>query len=467
MKFILFVIVASIMITGYSFPQAPDITWTRTYGGNGVELDFGESVQQTTDRGFIICGWTGSFGLTSSAVWLIKTDAMGDTLWSKIFDTDGDDRGFSVKQTNDGGFILSGRKDTFGSTAGDVWLIKTNEFGDIIWSKTFGGNGFESGYSVKQTFDEGFIVSGEQDFGSWLLKTDSFGDTLWTKNYLGILTSGLDVAQTSDSGYIITGYLTDILGENLRLLKTDSEGDTLWAKTYIRGRGESVQQTNDKGYIITGYNSMWGDLCLIKADLNGNTEWIKRYGGIDDAHGFSVQQTLDNDYIITGYNSLSAGDHNLWVLKTNSLGDTLWTKSIDDSGSEEGYSIQQTLDGGYIITGINGGFYQWDLWLIKLNADTVTKVSRETPPIKFMTLQNYPNPFNPSTKISWQVPAGSWQTLKIYDVLGNEVTTLVDEYKPAGSYEVEWDASNYPSGVYFYQLKTEKYTESKKMILMK
>jgi hypothetical protein len=106
---------------------------------------------------------------------------------------------------------------------------------------------------------------------------------------------------------------------------------------------------------------------------------------------------------------------------------------------------------------------------IDLFAFTVgpASVRDERVPILFQVFQNYPNPFNPSTKISWQVPVGSWQTLKIYDVLGNEVATLVDEYKSAGSYEIKWDASKYPSGIYFYQLNSGSYTETKKMILLK
>jgi hypothetical protein len=91
----------------------------------------------------------------------------------------------------------------------------------------------------------------------------------------------------------------------------------------------------------------------------------------------------------------------------------------------------------------------------------------QTLPLAFYLSQNYPNPFNPNTKISWQVPVGSWQTLKVYDVLGNEVVTLVDEYKPAGTYEVEWNATSLPSGVYFYQLNTKNFIETKKMILIK
>ena len=106
--------------------------------------------------------------------------------------------------------------------------------------------------------------------------------------------------------------------------------------------------------------------------------------------------------------------------------------------------------------------------LIKQFYNIVTDVEAENYPLdNFLLFQNYPNPFNPSTKICWQVPVGGWQTLKIYDVLGNEVATIVDEYEPAGSYEVEWDASNYPSGVYFYQLKADYYIETRKMILLK
>jgi len=88
-------------------------------------------------------------------------------------------------------------------------------------------------------------------------------------------------------------------------------------------------------------------------------------------------------------------------------------------------------------------------------------------PLSFRLEQNYPNPFNPSTKISWQIPVGNWQTLKIYDMLGNEVATLVDEYKPAGTYEIEWNASGLPSGVYFYQLQAGDFIETKKMLLLK
>jgi Secretion system C-terminal sorting domain len=121
-----------------------------------------------------------------------------------------------------------------------------------------------------------------------------------------------------------------------------------------------------------------------------------------------------------------------------------------------------TVSDDYVFAGtpVNGGVWRRPL-------SDISEVNDESIPIKYQLDQNYPNPFNPSTKISWQSPAGSWQTLKIYDVLGNEVATLVDEYKPAGSYEVEWNASGLPSGVYFYQLKSGEFVSTKKMILLK
>ena len=146
----------------------------------------------------------------------------------------------------------------------------------------------------------------------------------------------------------------------------------------------------------------------------------------------------------------------------------MWTKTLGDSSV--GRSIQKTTDGGYIIAGITSSLSAGltDIYLLKTTPDVSNlEPNKNLIPSDFSLAQNYPNPFNPSTKISWQSPVGSWQTLKIYDVLGNEVSTLVDEYKPVGNYEVEWNASGFPSGLYFYQLKTENNIETKMMILLK
>ncbi|MEP7168652.1 MAG: hypothetical protein ABI855_04725, partial [Bacteroidota bacterium] len=238
----------------YSHAQ---ITFQKTY--SGIDTEEGRSVQQTTDGGYIITGYYSSF---CGGVSLIKTDAYGDTLWTKNFCGGFIRMGYSVQQTADGGYIVTGWTHSFGSLGYDVYLIKTDINGDLLWTKAFGRTGQELGYSVQQTTDGGYIITGRTDtLGGinndvFLIKTDVNGDTLWTKTY--DVTGddvGNSVKQTTDGGYIIVAAFSDYL------IKTDSNGDTLWTKTF-GGINEdvvrSVQQTTDGGYICAGYTNSFG-----------------------------------------------------------------------------------------------------------------------------------------------------------------------------------------------------------------
>jgi hypothetical protein len=467
------------------FAQAQvDTLWTKTFGGSSIDL--GNCVNQTVDGGYVIVGGERSMNTTGySDVWLIKTDTYGDTLWTKTYGGSTWDLGSSVQQTSDSGYIITGYTDAFGSGLADVWLIKTNSFGDTIWTKTFGGNKDDYGYSVQQTLDGGYIITGGTDSFSasysdvWLIKTNNSGYTLWTKTYGGIsVHSGSSVKQTTDGGYIIVGetYST-ASSSDIWLIKTNSSGDTIWTKTFggsESDKGRSVYQTIDGGYIITGYTDSFGagsdDVWLIKTDRYGNAEWDKTFGGNLSDVGRSVQQTSDGGYIIVGDTRSFPGYQNVWLIKTDSFGDTLWTKIYGGNADDLGSSVQETTDGGYIITGYTGSFGAGlsDVWLIKTTPD-VSSIAPNTDLIisDFSLQQNFPNPFNPSTKISWKSPASSWQTLKVFDVLGNEIETLVNGEKPTGSYEITWFAGNLPSGVYFYQLRMNGFVATKKMVLMK
>ncbi len=450
-----------LLMTVLSLAQAPDTLWTKIIGGSYA--DEGLSVQQTTDGGFIITGSTTSFGAGGYDVWLIKTDASGDTIWTKTFGGSYFDKGWSVQQTTDGGYIITGYTESFGAGSSDIWLIKTDATGDTLWTKTFGGSYTDEGSSVQQTTDGGYILTGYiysfSTFSSdiWIIKTDSVGDTLWTKTFGGAdFDEGNSIQQTSDGGYVIIGN-TRSFGAGISdiwLIKTDASGDTIWTKTFggsSNDEGYSIQQTSDGGYIITGYTESFGvserDLWLIKTDASGDTIWTKTSGGNSFDGGYSVQQTSDGGYIITGYTySFVTFSPNVWLIKTDALGDTLWTKSFGGSGTDFGISVRQTIDGGYIINGYTESFAagESDLWMIKTKPDiSEIETNTDLSISDFYLSQNYPNPFNPSTKISWQVPVDSWQSLKIYDVLGNEIATLVNEYKPAGSYEVEWERSRF------------------------
>lgn len=478
------------------FAQAPDTMWTRIFGGSGS--DVGYSAQQTMDGGYIITGSTESFGAGGSDVWLIKTNANGDTMWTKTYGGTDSDVGYSVQQTLDSGYVITGYTRSLGAGGADVWLIKTDIGGNMLWNKTLGGSGDDIGYSLDKTSDGGYIITGFAELQvvgnyPWLIKTNSSGDTLWTKTKIFGLShynSGKSVKQTSDGGYIIAGNWGHAFSRDAGLIKTDANGDTMWTK-HFNGKGgpfrwgdvgNSVQQTGDGGYIITGYTgyfnwtgTQYPDLWLIKTDSNGDTLWTKTYSDRLDTtwsgyweEGKSVEQTSDGGYIITGFTELSGAGNDIWLIRINPNGDTLWTKTFGNSGYDCGYSVQQTNDGGYIIVGSIGNSGDNDVCLIKVAPD-VTAIDEMAQAVvsNYRLKQNHPNPFNPTTTIEFSIPQSNFVTLKIYNMLGEEVSTLVSEKLAVGNYKYDWPASGLASGVYLYRIQAGNYIEAKKMILLR
>jgi len=352
-----------------------------TYGGTGNNS--GSSVQQTTDGGYIITG-AKNFG-KGSYVYLIKTDGSGDSLWTKIFGGTGD-YGCDVEQTTDGGYIITGGTSSFGNGFRDVYLIKTDGSGIEQWSQTFGGTAADGGESVQQTTDGGYIITGYTlSFGNgdadvYLIKTDGNGDSLWTKTYGGTASDvGCDVEQTTDGGYIITGATSNFGNGDVYLIKTDGSGIEQWSHN-LGGtdydEGYSVQQTTDGGYIISGhilsFSNGSSDVYLIKTDGSGIEQWSQTFGGTGDDGWSSVQQTTDGGYIITGgTTSFGNGDYDVYLIKTDGSGIEQWSQTFGGTAADVGCDVEQTTDGGYIITGYtlsfgNGGR---DVYLIKTDGN--------------------------------------------------------------------------------------------------
>ncbi len=373
-------------------PKVEWIEWSKTFGSTGD--DRGYSVRQTFDGGYIIAGDTDT-GAHGYDAYLIKTDSSGIMTWSKTFGgaNASIDTAHSVQQTTDGGYIIAGTTETSGMTSRDVYLVKTDSSGNMLWSKTFGGaNNEDKGYSVQQTSDGGYIIAGyTKSFGAdygdvYLVKTDASGNMLWSKTFGG--TGSEDdssVQQTSDGGYIIA-CSTSSFGAGVSdayLIKTDSLGNMTWSKTF-GGPGQddvgSVQQTVDGGYIIAGSTRSFGggsNFYLVKTDSLGNEVWSKTFGGTNEEQGHSVQQTSDGGYIIVGSTfSLGTGDRagyveesDVYLVKTDSSGNTLWSQTFGSTGSDAGLSVQQTADGSYIITGyynISPPYGCGDVYLVKL-----------------------------------------------------------------------------------------------------
>jgi hypothetical protein len=255
--------------------------FAKTYGGTG--WDEASSVQQTSDGGYILAGYTSSFGAGGDDIFLIKTDANGNVQWAKTYGGTGWDEASSVQQTSDGGYILAGYTSSFGAGGDDIFLIKTDANGNLQWAKTYGGTSEDWAHSVQQTSDGGYIVAGTTwSFGAgyydiFLIKTDANGNIIWAKTYGGTsLDEAYSVQQTSDGGYIVAGRTWSFgVGGDIFLIKTDANGNIQWAKTYGGIYGDnaySVQQTSDGGYIVAGGTGSFGagGAFLVKTDANGN-----------------------------------------------------------------------------------------------------------------------------------------------------------------------------------------------------
>jgi hypothetical protein len=367
------------------YAQAPDTLWTRIYGG--VDNDFANCVQQTADSGYIIVGYTYSFGggFGYSDVYLIKADSLGDTLWTRTYGGPSHDTGESVQQTTDGGFIVTGAtRDPIGTDV-YTYLLKTDFSGDTVWTRTYSWGNDTHGYSVQQTSDAGYIICGGASFEVCFFKTDSLGNIAWGRTYGGDgFEEGSSFQMETDGEYVITGFTTSFGagGADVYLIKTAPWGDTLWTKTYGGNQdewGNSVQVTADGGYVITGSTNSFGldyQVLLIRTDAIGDTMWVRTYGGPGFEAGQSILVTTDGAFVIVGTtDSFGAGSRDIYLIKTDSLGNLLWATTFGGTEDDVGVSIQETFDGGYIVAGYTRSFGagSYDLWLLKIEPELGVK----------------------------------------------------------------------------------------------
>jgi M6 family metalloprotease-like protein len=454
--------------------------WTRTFGGTAG--DYAYSVQQTADRGFIICGSTGSLGAGYSDVWLIKTDARGNEEWNRTFGGSSSDVGESAQQTRDGGYIIAGNTYSFGAGMEDVWLIKTDATGNEQWNRTFGATSDDWAYSVQQTSDGGYIMTGFTWIyqNIWLIKTDSMGIEQWSRAYWASgYGPGNSVRQTSDNGFIIAGSIWLVPGGNYDawLIKTDSAGNEEWNHHYggIDDDGsQSVQQTADGGYILAGtteFYSVGDQIWLIKIDADGNRIWDRTFGGSGADCGSFVAQTDDAGYVVVGCkNYFGAGHGEVYVIRCDWRGNQQWNKIFGGVGADWGYCVQQTIDGGYIIAGTTESYGAGgsDVWLIRLSSETPAALGAQCMfPSDFTLFPVYPNPFNATTTLTFSLSWASKVSLIIYTIEGRQVAALASgQYQP-GLHRIGFDASNLSSGMYFVQLLAPGFSQTQKMVVLK
>jgi len=340
--------------------------------------------------------------------------------WQRPLGGSQSDYGQAVCQTSDGGCIIAGySQSNDGDVTGhhgslyldDFWVVKLNQSGQVEWQKSLGGSLAENAYSIKQTSDGGYVIAGNagssdgdvaggnaSGFDGWIVKLSSSGSVQWQKTFGYSFSTEIlySIEQTSDGGYIATGYTEH--GTNnasFWIIKCSSTGTLEWEKLYGGSnddRANSIHQTTDGGYIVAGRtfsndedvsgNHGDYDWWVIKLNHSGNLEWQKTLGGSQKDEAASVVQTPDGGYIIAGTTNSSdgnvagsKGNNDFWVVKLNNSGEMDWQKTYGGSSSEEANCIIKTTDGNYVIAGhtrsSNGDVTNLkgseDFWIIKIS----------------------------------------------------------------------------------------------------
>jgi hypothetical protein len=377
---ILLVLVFLLSFTLVVFGQESEI-WMKNFGGISDDNCFSALI--APDGGYILAGHTASFGAGETDVWLIKTDSNGNMQWNKTYGGAlSETVQFMIKVNN--GYLILARTYSFGEGDYDLWLIKTDFNGNLIWNRTYGGPGTDWMWSIVETYDGGYTMvgrtnsfgAGENDF--WLMKTNSEGSLEWNKTigYEGDERARF-LVNTPDGGFLLLGWTSSFgMGEvDYWVVKTDSFGNPQWNKTYggeLGDRGIAIAKNEDNSYILAGSSSSFGagnsDIWLVKIDGSGNQLWNKTYGGSEGESVRSILTTNDGGYAFVGYTySFGAGDQDCWFVKTDSMGNIIWNQTYGGTAHEALQSIEKIEQGGYLLSGFSAsdGSTDTDVILIK------------------------------------------------------------------------------------------------------
>jgi predicted secreted protein len=400
--------------------QPPTVLWSHTYGGGASEKAFAAEV--TTDGGFVLIGYTTSYGAGGKDIWIIKTNALGDVQWESTHGGPADEEGLSIAQTNDGGYVAAGACGSQSAGHREIWVLKLDENGDLDWDRTLAG---DWGYSqsIKQTSDGGFIIAGEYSSGEWgysywgpfqllLVKINSAGIEQWRNSWGTSLghEHGFDVIETTGGEYVVTGMLHDVAvtgAYDLWLIKVDANGNELWNRVFagsnLNDVGHSVCQTNEAGFITAGYkhegygSSMGGggDMWLLKTDENGLEEWDRSFGDLPGANNemaYSVKQTQEGGYIVAGFTQYyGAGGYDAWIIKTDTEGLESWNIPVGGSQNDQARFVAEIATGRYVIVGWTSSYGSGsdDFWLCCLGPPTGIIQGAISPTFSGLTVDLY------------------------------------------------------------------------------
>ncbi|RLG82983.1 MAG: hypothetical protein DRO40_06165 [Thermoprotei archaeon] len=294
----------------FKIDQHGHVVWKKRYGGNGY--DYAYDIEASSDGGYIVIGCTGSFGSGYCDIWALKLNENGDIVWQKAYGGNSYDYAYDVEVTNDGGYIIVGSTNSFGFGGYDIWVLKLDQYGNVVWQKVYGENYYSDyAYDVEITYD-GYVIIGyssKYDGILLIIKLDENGNIIWQKAYDGPGSyDAFGVVQTNDNGYMIVGSVySSYGGRNFSIIKVDQFGNPVWAKIYdyyYDGIARDIKVVDNYSYVISGNN------IVFKIDQYGNIVWQKKYSA---GEIYDIEITKDHRYIAVTSNG--------YVMKVDRFGD--------------------------------------------------------------------------------------------------------------------------------------------------
>ncbi len=471
-RILLGIIVIILSVPMLSFSQVID--WQKEY--SGISTDNGVKIIQTPDSGYVYLGQTYSYAIGLFDFYLVKLNKQGDTLWTKTYGGPEYTTPKDIIMTSDNGFLICGNNTNF--TNKQSWVFKTESVGSSSWQSNFGDRGGAN--KIIETPDNGCITVGyskvnfsNEAYGV-ITKHSSMGDSLWSIPYSDYL---VDLLELNDGNYLATGYSSlTALKDETHFITFDSVGIVLDSQLIITGEWIArTIQINDTLIIGVGAKDGFGALWYLHTDLYLLNSL--KIGDTTEYHS-AISNTSDGGFITCGFAGTYSPvtDYYSNVRKYNNLLQEEWEIVVDSNFDFlRASSIEQTFDGGYIFGGTSdnqNSLRKMYAMKISLFPTDINQFDIDNLPSKFNMSQNYPNPFNPTTTIEFNLPTKSNVTVIIYNLLGQEVQQLVNQQYSAGNYKVTWDGTSSngeqsATGMYFYQIVTDNFIETKKMVLLK
>lgn len=443
---------------------AAQTNFMKHYGGYAT--DSGRCVEFTSDGGYIISGHTTTYSNGFADLYVIRTDAMGDTIWTKKYGGSGVEHGYTISKTSDGNYIIAGVTSSNSGNGQDAYLIKIDEAGNMLWEKSYGGTGDDRIEAAYETADGGIIMVGNTNSAPstspdvFLIKADANGNEQWTKRFGGAgFDNGNVVQPTSDGGYVIIGqtYSYGAGSGDYWLIKTDASGNKEWDKMFGGpglDEGKNIRQTSDGGFIITGDTDSYGagadDIYFIKTDAGGNMAWSKVIGSPEKEASKMIEECPDGGYIIAGITrGFNFVNPNGWLIKTDASGDTTWTRFFGGYDHEHLYCAKPTSDGGYVAVGHSdsyGASLKEQVLLIKTDDMGLIPTAINEIPYEAFSFSVYPNPSEGAFSIDLDMNGAPYADIRLMNTTGQIV--LQERVESNGAFHKKLDLTGYARGIY-------------------